>query len=243
MPCAAGDSDYLMEKIKKIAAEKNIRPDEAMSFECANISQYAERGAKLYHAEQYSSARKEFLAQAILLDYCERDIDKYQEHKFVVAYNNVAMTYVKEKNYALARVWMSAIPDAPESRYNLNLIKPYLDAMPDRIEGKYTRYIGQGNFDWIFVSKGKQSYDVHAFFLYSGPGGFFGVSRDAQFMVSMPLKKRATIYRDASGYPEGAYCEVSIRFSKNAAIVKTLRDEQNACSIIPAKDEFYRVED
>jgi hypothetical protein len=242
--------DYIG-KLWNAAGDDSSKVEQALEMDCKRIESFADKGAKLYRQKQYTAARHEFLTQVFLLEYCDTPGDR---DRSVVAYNNVALTYAREGKVLRARAWMSINADDPISRFNLKKIRSRLDAVPERIEGKYVQYAGQGRWANIRVNKKRDKYEISAEFLRVGPSAIFGGLNVGNIEeLDMPLNLRHTLYRGSeegskAETPEEISCEIAFDFGKNTAHVKTLKgDGFFVCGFfgagVSADGKFYRVED
>jgi len=232
----------------KAAGDDVRKAEEIINNDCKKIDTFASKGAKLYKNKQYAAARNEFKTQLILMEYCDGNFDKerFTQHQYAVAYNNVAMTYVHERNFLRARAWASLVPDDPGSRFNLEKIRPELEAIPERISGAYEQYVGQGLWAVMHVSHDGNEVSVEAQFLRAGPRALFFGPNMGDFAASAPLKGKTAFFRVAPMDDGNVTCEISIRFDKNSAFVETIKGGDSECGFgggVYAGGEFYRVSD
>jgi hypothetical protein len=248
MPVAHAEDkwDYI-EKLWRAAGDDSSKVEQALEMDCKRIESFADKGAKLYRQKQYTAARHEFLTQVFLLEYCDTG-GRNWDHRLAVAYNNVALTYVQEGKALHARAWMSIIADDPTSRFNLEKIRSQLDAVPERIEGEYVQYAGQGIWTNIQVNKERGKYEIGAEFLRAGPRAILGGLNMGNIGLEMPLNLRHALYRGSEEGSEAETtgeigCEIAFDFGKNTAHVKTLKGACGFGAGVYADGEFYRMED
>lgn len=150
-----------------IALPASAETPEQLAADCLNISTYAAQGDKFYKQHNYGKAREQYEMQVAWSETCELD-----QAKIATAYNNVALTYIHEKDYLKARAWLSISPRDKKSIYNLSLIKdklPLDNTSPILLEGEYWSYVGKAMWNNIDIKKDNTNYKIVFDGLYPGP--------------------------------------------------------------------------
>jgi tetratricopeptide (TPR) repeat protein len=150
-----------------------------IAADCAQISQYAQQGEAFYKAKNYAKAREAFEQQAAWQEQCDVGKQVFHDDLLATAYNNVALTWIRQGEYRKAQAWLAIMPDDKKSKYNLALIQDKLNTLPKPTSpaGEYWLYAGRSTFqiltlkpltnhtyqaDWQGASFGLMG-------LYSGP--------------------------------------------------------------------------
>ena len=167
--------------------------DEILAKECPKIQSYNSKGSELYKQKDYVKAREQFNLQVGWAESCD-----VESNLIATAYNNVAITYLREKQYLKAKAWLSLAAEDKKSLYNTSRNKSAIDAAQQianqSITGEYWRYAGVGIWNTIIVDKldGKYKinfwgYRVNQRTLYYGPNM-------GEFEVILPVDNNRAIY-------------------------------------------------
>lgn len=166
---------------------------EQLAADCLNIGTYAAQGDKFYKQHNYSKARELYKEQVAWSETCELDAAK-----IATAYNNVALTYIHEKDYLKARAWLSIRPEDKKSIYNLSLIKDKFPSdnasSPILPEGEYWSYVGKAVWNNIAIKKNNENYNIVFEGLYPGPMFVYYGPNLGEFSVSLAIKNNRAIY-------------------------------------------------
>lgn len=121
--------------------------------DCANIKNIAAAGDKAYKAKQYEKARDRYMEQVGWTQSCQ-----LPDSALATAYNNVALTWIRQGDYRKAKFWLMIDAQDKKSQYNLGLIKDKLAALPQPTSpaGEYWEYAGMGMINsFVVVPAGK----------------------------------------------------------------------------------------
>ncbi|MDR1890399.1 MAG: hypothetical protein LBQ81_13695 [Zoogloeaceae bacterium] len=224
------------------AGEALMEEGEDEATVCARIQKYNDIGAQYYRQKAYALAREAFINQAALADFCSIN-QSTTEHQMAIAYNNVALTYLRQQKYAWAFAWANLLPGDKNSRYNLEQIRPHLVTWPKKIAGTYVQYAGMGAWSVVTVRQNGKSYDIGGELLRMGINSLMYGPNMGDFGVSMPLNQRVAHYRPDND--SEADCEISVRFGDNRLELKTTGDAFD-CGFgagVHAGGTFLRVTD
>ncbi|MTH47342.1 tetratricopeptide repeat protein [Escherichia alba] len=181
--------------------------------DCAKISLYASQGEKWYKAKRYDKAREAFEQQVRWSEGCGLD-----DNAIATAYNNVALTWIREGDWRRARAWLSIRPDDRRSLYNLGLIKNQLAALakPASPAGEYWRYAGQASWSTLTVKPVGQKTDYQVDFqgYYFGLMGVYYGPNMGEFSEKVTLKNNQGVV--AIREDNAIHCDISLTFSPEA---------------------------
>lgn len=210
--------------------------EQQIQADCAKIPAYARQGEKLYQSKQYAKARDAFLDQVGWSEQCNTP-----ESDLATAYNNVAMTWIREGEYRKAQAWLMLMPEDRKSVYNLGLIKDKLQPFPATLQGEYWQYAGRGIWETMTVKPLQHniyqvSFDGYYFGLmgiYAGPniGGFDErvTLKDGKGVVDL---KEEDIFA----------CKIALAFTADVLSVTT--DDPQNCGFghnVSANGEYRRI--
>ncbi|MDN4625599.1 MULTISPECIES: tetratricopeptide repeat protein [unclassified Erwinia] len=153
-------------------------------IDCMKIKNYAAAGDKAYKAKQYEKARYSYTEQVAWSESCQ-----LPDSAIAVAYNNVALTWIRQGDYRKAKAWLLIDEKDAKSQYNLGLIKEKLAALPQPASpaGEYWEYAGKGMWNSYSISAEQDHYKIN----------FDGVSPGLMAMYYGPnigsLEGKATI--------------------------------------------------
>lgn len=215
-----------------------------MDADCAKIPTYAKQGEQFYKAKNYPKAREAFEQQAAWQEQCDANVQDSHDALQATAYNNVALTYIREGEYRKAQAWLSILPDDKKSKYNLSRIQDKLDALPKPTSpaGEYWQYAGRGIFETLILKpQDNETYQADwegAYFglmgLYSGPniGGF-------SEKVTLKAGKGAIVIKDF-----GMQCTISMVLSADGHTLNAKTDNAENCGFghnVSADGTYLRV--
>jgi len=123
--------------------------EEDFAADCAKIKTYAQTGEQFYKAKNYAKAREAFIQQAAWQEQCDVGEQNFHDALQATAFNNVALTLIREGDYRKALAWLSIMPEDKKSAYNRKLIKDKLAALPKPASaaGEYWQYAGRGEWE------------------------------------------------------------------------------------------------
>ena len=221
--------------------------------DCKKISSYAQAGQKAYNAGHYTQARAFFEDQAAWSHSCRvlfQDEQGFSISNSAVATadNNVALTYIKQKDYLKARAWLLINPDDKKSQYNLNLIKKELAKLNTSNKakspvGEYWNYAGNGAWNVLGVSQKGKQYEISFSGLYMGIMSMYYGPNMGQFTTLSPIKNGIAVWKESTdnGVPTGNGCTVVMKFKANSVSLKTTQGECGFGHNVRADGKYLRV--
>ncbi|WXL24256.1 tetratricopeptide repeat protein [Ectopseudomonas mendocina] len=158
-----------------------------IAADCAKISQHAQQGEAFYKAKNYPKARESFELQAAWQEEC----DVGDQDRLATAYNNVALTWIRQGEYRKAQAWLAIMPNDKKSKYNLSLIQDKLDALPKptSLSGEYWRYARLSTFQILTLKPLKiDTYQADWQGVYFGPRALYYGPNLGDFSEVVTLK-------------------------------------------------------
>lgn len=214
--------------------------DQQIAADCAKIPTYARQGEREYQAKNYPKAREAFEQQVIWSESCGLEDDA-----IATAYNNVALTLMREKQCRQARAWLTIRPENSKSRYNLGLIKDQLAALPTSATaaGEYWQYAGRASWNVLTLIK-QQKPDT---FQVDFQGYYFGLM-SAYYGPNMGEFSKPVVLKDgkgdvAIGEDDQIYCTISLEVAAEGMDIAA--DEPDNCGFganVRAQGHYLRVE-
>lgn len=222
--------------------------------DCQKITRYAQDGQKAYHAGNYNKARTLFETQAAWSHAC-RVMFQGNQPRFSIsdsavatADNNVALTYIKQKDYLKARAWLMINPDDKKSQYNLNLIKAELDKLDTSSQskspvGEYWQYAGNGAWNIVGVKQKGTQYQISFSGLYMGMMSMYYGPNMGEFTTLSPIKNGKAVWKESEteGLAANEGCTVEMRFKADSVTLETTQGECGFGHNVFADGEFLRV--
>lgn len=214
--------------------------EQQQANDCKKIATYALSGQKLYDAGDYAKARDSFIEQVGWSESCQ-----LPDTAIATAYNNVALTFIKQKDFLKAKAWLLINDQDKKSQYNLGLIKNDLAKLA-KIKspvGEYWQYAGKGAWNSVAVEAKDQQYRIQFAGLYMGMMAMYYGPNIGEFETIRPIKNgKATWKESAEDYMKGEQgCVVDMAFSPDKV---TLTTSQGQCGFghnVVADGEFLRV--
>ncbi|MGY3945229.1 tetratricopeptide repeat protein [Aeromonas tecta] len=210
---------------------------------CAKLPEVIKNGNKLYQIKEYDKARKYFIEQVSLSEGCNHAFEKPDKAAIVTAYNNVALSYIKEGDSLKARAWLSLAPNDKKSKFNYGLLENIPVTNGGNIVGTYWQYAGLGGWNVASVEKQGNNYDVSLSLLYFGLRGMAYGPNIGDISQVVAVKNDVGIIKLKS---EEGNCEISMRFSdanSGTLSIKT-SPEMKECGFghnVYAYGDFVRV--
>lgn len=221
------------------AAQAEIS-DQEVKEACAKVPEHARNGEQAYKAKNYAKAYDAFAEQVIWSESCDLG-----DSAIATAYNNVALTYIRQKEYRKAQAWLMLKPNDPKSVYNLSLIKNKLAALPTPTSpaGEYWQYAGGSAWNTLTLKAGKSADEYQADYMgyYFGIMGAWMGPNTGEFSAPVGLKQGKGVIAVRDG--NIAHCDIALTVTPDAAKLKT--DEPQECGFghnVDANGEFVRVE-
>lgn len=210
-----------------------------MAADCKNISNIAEQGNKLYQSQRYSKARERYEAQAAWSESCQLD-----NEEVATAYNNVALTYIKQKEYLKAKAWLWLDKNNKKSIYNYRLYQAPIHAAEEHAakdySGEYWLYSGQSLWNTFGVKKLGTQYKVEFNGYYAGIMTQYYGPNIGEFSEILDISSGKAVYKTqiSEDIPE---CVITLKFKKNGLTVESTAD----CGFghnVNAAGEYVRVQ-
>lgn len=217
-----------------------------IAADCAKISDYAKKGEQLYQAKHYPKAREAFEEQVAWLEQCEGLKDKPNEALIATAYNNVALTWIRQGQYRKAEAWLQIMPEDKKSIYNLSRIQDRLQALPKPTSatGEYWQYAGRGNWEVLQLKPDAQA----GTYLADWVGYYFGLMSQyygpnlGEFSekVAINAGKGTILLRE-----DGLYaCRIALTLTPDQQRLTLNTDDPSNCGFghnVSADGEYRRV--
>lgn len=215
--------------------------DEAqMAADCKKISSYATAGQKAYDKGDYSKARESFIEQVSWSESCQ-----LSETAIATVYNNVALTYIKQKDFLKARAWLLLDARDKKSQYNLGLIKSELATLAKNEspagkewQGEYWQYAGKGAWNTVGVAAKNGQYQIEFSGLYMGMMGMYYGPNMGEFSLSSPIKNGKAVYSNKD-YGDG--CQIDMLFKADSVQLTSTHNDCGFGHNVYADGEFIKV--
>lgn len=205
---------------------------------CKKISSYAAQGNTAYQKKQYTKALDAYTEQASWLSFCsiheELTGKTVTDNQLSTAYNNVGLTYSKLNKPRWARAWYAIMLKDTKSQFNLKALGPIRSTTEKA--GTYVKYIGQGQWDHITVSKAKNGYDIE----------YAGLRMGANAMIYGPnMGEFNTTMSNASNKARYTYegCVIDLEFNQGDSV--RVKQNQPDCGFgmgVYAEGFYWKVE-
>lgn len=214
--------------------------EQQIDADCAKIPTYASQGEKFYKAKNYAKARDAFVQQVAWSESCALD-----DSAIATAYNNVALTWMREGQWRKAQAWLMINPNDAKSVYNLGLIKDKLAALPknDSAAGEYWKYAGLANWKTLNVksTKNKSDYQVDFQGYYFGMMALYYGPNTGEFSEIVTLKNNKGVI----ALREDEYTHCNISLTVNPEGVNASTDDPQNCGFgahVSADGYYLRVD-
>ncbi|HCT5521253.1 TPA: tetratricopeptide repeat protein [Klebsiella aerogenes] len=214
--------------------------EQQIEADCVKIPTYARQGEREYQAKNYPKAREAFEQQVIWSESCALDDDA-----IATAYNNVALTLMREKQWRKARAWLLIRPDDRKSVYNLALIKDQLAALPrpHNASGEYWQYAGRASWNTLSLIKQQKPNTFQADF----QGYYFGLM-SAYYGPNMGEFSAPVVLKNGKGEiaideDNEINCTISLDVAPEGLTIAA--DEPDNCGFganVRAQGHYLRVE-
>ncbi|WP_459175969.1 tetratricopeptide repeat protein [Ewingella americana] len=218
------------------ALAKIDEPD--INGDCLKAGIYASAGKVAYQQGQFDKAREVFRDQVAWSEFCHKP-----QESIATAYNNIALTYIRQGQYRKAKAWLMLAPENKKSQYNLSQIKPKLDALPaaESVAGEYWQYAGYGNWNEVSVKAEEAQFRIDFSGMYMGLMSLYYGPNTGEFSVVTAVKEGKAEYREADDKNAGGgQCVVNLDFAAEQVNLHTIGD----CGFgmnVQAEGPFVRV--
>ena len=209
--------------------------DARIAADCKKIPNYAAAGQKAYAQGDYTKARESFIEQVGWSEFCE-----LSNSALATAYNNVALTYIKQKDFLKAELWLLLDDKDKKSQYNLSLIKKDLARLPKSKSpvGEYWQYAGRGQWNVVGIAPKNGQYQLEFSGIFMGASSmYYGPTGGGEFSMLSPFRNGKAVYRG-----DGNDC--LIRIKVNAGEVQM--EEKESCGFgmnVTATGSYSKVSD
>lgn len=168
---------------------------------CKQIPAVNQKAQQLYLQKKYTPARQQYELSVSYLESCSAT-----KNSLAIAYNNVALTYIKQKDYRKALAWLSLAPNAPQTKTNLTLI-PKLAPM-NQPQGEYWKYAGQSMWNTYKVTTKKQRAYIQFDGLYVGLNSVMYGPNMGSYAYTTTIKNNQTTWIN----PDQNTCRIHLSF-------------------------------
>lgn len=189
------------------AAADADRPE----LDCAKIKNYAAAGDKAYKAKQYEKARDSYTEQVGWSETCE-----LPDSLIATAYNNVALTWMRQGDYLKARAWLLIDEQDAKSQFNLALIKDKIAALPQSASpvGEYWEYAGKGMWNSYVVSAAGKEYKVNFDGVWAGLAAmYYGPNLGSLEGKTAIVNGQGVLQQRDGDNDEWGNCDVTLNFT------------------------------
>ncbi|CAM3498486.1 MULTISPECIES: tetratricopeptide repeat protein [Yersinia] len=205
--------------------------DRRVIADCKKIPSYANAGNTAYQKGDYVTAQKHFMNQVAWTEACHfSDEVKVDSGARATAYNNMALTYIRQGDLLKAKAWLMIAPEDKKSQYNLKLIADKIAALPKptTYAGEYWQYSGLGNWNSIEVTPKGNKFTIDYNGYYFGIMGIYYGPNMGQFsfVSSIPADGKVE-YDQSKADKETDYsgdCKVNMQFTHADVTVETAGD-------------------
>lgn len=186
-----------------------------LAEECAKLSTYNSKGTELYKQKMYSEAREQFLLQAGWAESCD-----VPENTLATAYNNVALTFLREQQFLKAKAWMNLSPEDSKSVYNLSQNQAKIENAENKanqsITGEYWRYAGKTLWDSLEINQIGDNYQISFWGYRANFASMYYGPNMGEFEATLPIKNHKATYRMSDSSDN---CEFDFEFSDGQVVV------------------------
>lgn len=210
---------------------------------CAKLPVVIKKGDESYKAGEYVKARGYFTEQVSLSEGCGYAYGNPDQTATITAYNNVALSYIKQGDKLKALAWLSLALNDKKSKFNYGLLKNMPVSVGPDMVGTYWEYAGFGSWNIASVEKQGSDYLISLNLLYFG---LMGVA----YGPNMGEISQVVTMKDDEGLikltGEEGNCEISIKFiEKDHGILRVdTNPNKNECGFghnVYAHGDFIRV--
>lgn len=219
--------------------------DAQFAADCAKIKEYAKQGEQLYKAKKYPQAREAFIQQAAWQEQCDVGDQDFHDDLQATAFNNVALTLMREGDYRKAQAWLSIMPENKKSVYNLALIKEKLAALPKPTSaaGEYWQYAGRGEWEVLTLKPAdKESWQADWSGLYFGMMGLYYGPNIGEFSQKVSLNEGKGVIHLRE--EDIADCKISLSLASDLQKITLQTDDAMNCGFghnVSADGTYLRV--
>ncbi|AEX50768.1 tetratricopeptide repeat protein [Rahnella aquatilis] len=209
-----------------------------INADCVKAGIYAAAGKVAYQQGDMGKARDIFRNQVAWSEFCHKPQDQ-----IATAYNNIALTYIKQGDYLKAKAWLMLAPADKKSQYNLSQMQPKLAALPpaESPAGIYWQYAGFGSWNILEVKAEEAQFKIDFSGLYMGQMSLYYGPNMGEFSVVTAIKDNHAIYHETDDAAvAGGECSVDMNFTPQSVKLHTTHD----CGFghnVQAEGEFVRV--
>ncbi|MFQ2426742.1 tetratricopeptide repeat protein [Aeromonas caviae] len=222
------------------AAESGSEIEKEM---CAKLPEVIKKGNQSYKAGEYAKARDYFTEQVSLSEGCGYVYGKPDQTATITAYNNVALSYIKEGDKLKALAWLSLAPNDKKSKFNYGLLKSMPAPVGPDMVGTYWQYAGFGSWNVASVEKQGNGYLISLNLLYFGLMGLAYGPNIGHISQVVTMKDDKGLIKLTG---EEGNCEISIKFidKDNGMLKLDTNPERKECGFghnVYAYGDFIRV--
>jgi tetratricopeptide (TPR) repeat protein len=208
--------------------------------DCLKTGLYASSGKVAYQQGDYAKAQNLFRDQVAWSEFCHLPASST-----ATAYNNIALTYMHQKQYGKAKAWLSLAPQDAKTQFNLEKIQSNLDANPpsNAPAGLYWQYAGEGSWNTVEVKPEESQYVIQFSGMYMGAMSLYYGPNTGNFSTVTAIKNNQAVYHsvdDASA--AGTDCTVNLDFAGQNLTLKSVGDCGFGDNVM-ASGKFMKVED
>ncbi|HDX8453069.1 TPA: tetratricopeptide repeat protein [Aeromonas hydrophila] len=231
---------YISANVFANAAESG---DDIAKEMCAKLPVVIKKGDESYKAGEYAKARDYFTEQVSLSEGCGYVYGKPDQAATITAYNNVALSYIKQGEKLKALAWLSLAPNDKKSKFNYGLLKNMPASVGPDMVGTYWEYAGFGSWNVASVERQGNDYLISLNLLYFGLMGMVYGPNIGDISQVVTMKDDEGLIKLTG---EEGNCEISIKFiDKDNGILKIdTNPDRKECGFghnVYAHGDFIRV--
>lgn len=208
-----------------------------INADCVKAGIYASAGKVAYQQGEFAKAREVFRNQVAWSEFCHKPQDQ-----IATAYNNIALTYIRQGNYRKAKAWLMLAP--ADKNHNTTSARSSQNSM--RCQNPRARRANTGNTPVMAVGIWWTSKPKRHSLKSTSPVSIWGrcrctTARTSANSVVTAIKDNHAVYHEADDASAGeGQCTVEMNFADENVRLHTTGD----CGFghnVQAEGEFVRV--
>lgn len=213
---------------------------EREAADCLKINSYAASGDTFYKLKKYPQAREQYEQQAAWSETCQLG-----KSRIATAYNNVALTYIRQTDYLRANAWLNILPNDKKSVFNMakisNEIKKSIGRLANKPDGKYWQYAGKSLWSVISIKKENAKYRFDFDGYYAGLMAMYSGPNMGDFSTTLDMKNGKALY---SMLKDGQDFDCVYEFTVTNETLTVERVSGDSCGFgynVSAEGVYYKV--
>jgi hypothetical protein len=199
-----------------VGADISIEQETA---DCLRVKSLSVTGSNYYKLKEYSKAREQYEQQAAWSETCQ-----LSEQEIATAYNNVALTYIHEREYLNAKAWLDIQPKDKKSIFNYNKVKTQIETSiknhSNTPEGRYWLYAGKSLWNEFKVTKSNETYEFNFEGYYAGLMAIYYGPNIGSFSALLNINNSEAHLDMAEEKDAGSDCAYKFTFTETKLTVE-----------------------